>query len=200
MFFLLKKMLPLAFWIVLIFGFDAPYIAVLTILAAIIHEGGHLIISFPFSNKRSNTLKNNISGFRINTKQLSYKEELLAALGGPLANLIVAFILFSLPLESELKEYTYTFGMLNIMTMISNMLPIENYDGHRALSAALYLIFGDSASVYSFLYWLSFIFSSIMTFLSLYIMLRIGEGFWMFAVFFSVTLSAVVKRQNNAIC
>ena len=199
MFFLLEKMLPLAFWVVLMFGFDEPYIAILTILAAFIHEGGHLIITLPFSTKRSRAIKNEIAGFRIKTNRLSYKEELLAALGGPLANLAAGLIFFYLPLKSEFGEYSYTFAVLNVMTMASNLLPIESYDGHRALSAVLCLIFGDSLRVYSFLYWLSFIFSSVMTFISLYIMLRIGEGYWIFAVFFSVMLSAVIKRQKDTI-
>jgi hypothetical protein len=197
--FKLEKMLPLAFWVVLMFGFDSEYIAILTILAAIIHEGGHLIITLPFSKKRSSAIKNKLSGFRIKTSRLSYKEELLAALGGPLANFGVGLVFFSIPFENEFREYAYTFGLLNIMTMISNLLPIENYDGYRALSAALYLFFGDSLNIYAFLYWISFAFSSIMTFISLYLMLRLGEGYWIFAVFFSIMLSTVIKRQKETI-
>lgn len=196
MFFLLEKLLPLAFWVILIFGFDAPYVAVLTILAALIHEGGHFIITLPFSNKRSHTLKNDISGFRIKTKNLSYKEELLAALGGPLFNLMAAICSFLIPSVDGLREYLYIFTIINLMTMISNLLPIEGYDGHRALSSALCLVWGEVSRVYSFVYWVSFFFSSIMTFFSLYVMLRIGEGYWIFAVFFSITVSAIIRKER----
>lgn len=198
--FLIEKILPLIFWVVLIFGFDSEYVAVLTIVAAIIHEGGHMIVSMPFSKKRSSVLKNELSGFRIKANSLSYKEELITALGGPAFNFVVGVFCFIIPFEISFREYAYTFGLLNIMTMISNLLPIENYDGYRALSSALCIIFGNSLAVYSVLYWLSFATSVIMTFVSLYLMLRIDEGYWIFAVFFSITLSAIVKRQKDTIC
>ncbi len=197
--FLIEKILPLIFWVVLIFGFDSKYVAILTILAAIIHESGHMIFTLPFSKKRSSVLKNELSGFRIKTNSLSYKEELLASIGGPLFNLVAGILLFIIPFESGFRDYAYTFGLLNILTMISNMLPIENYDGYRALSSALCLIFGDSLTVYSVLYWISFTTSVIMTFISLYFMLRIDEGYWVFAVFFSTTISAIVKKQKDMI-
>ena len=37
-----NSFLPLLFWALIMFGFDAPYIAILTIISAIIHEAGHL--------------------------------------------------------------------------------------------------------------------------------------------------------------
>ena len=200
LFFLFEKMLPLAFWVVLIFGFDSAYVAILTILSALIHEGGHMIISLPFSKKRSSVIQNKLSGFRIKTNSLSYKEELLASLGGPLLNLTVGILFFIIPFERDFREYAYTFGLINIMTMASNLLPIENYDGHRALTSALCMFFGDSLTVYSVLYWISFATSAIMTFISLYLMLRVGEGYWIFAIFFSITLSAIVKKQKDTIC
>ena len=197
--FLLEKILPLAFWILLIFGFDSAYMAILTIIAALIHEGGHLIATAPFSKKRSKIPRSNIAGFRIDTNALSYKEEFVAALGGPIINLVIGLIFIFLPFSQNFKTYAYMFGILNIMTMISNLLPIEGYDGHKALSALIAVFFGDSLMSEVILHWISFFFSAIMTFLALYLMLKLGEGYWIFAVFFSVMLSAIIKKQNNTI-
>ena len=38
-----KEILPLLFWVLLLFGFDKAYIAVLTLLVALVHEVGHYI-------------------------------------------------------------------------------------------------------------------------------------------------------------
>ena len=198
-FLLLKKILPVAFWVLLIFGFDSAYAAILTILAALIHEGGHLIFSLSFSHKRNALLKSDLSGFRIRTKYLSYKEELIAAIGGPIANLAVGLLFLFFPFGKEFEEYATAFGVLNIMTMVSNLLPIEGYDGYKTISAISSLIFRDNLKTDVVLYWVSFVFSCIMTFLSLYLMLRLGEGYWIFAVFFSVTLSTIIRKQNNTI-
>ena len=198
-FLLLKKFLPIAFWVLLMLGFNSAYAAILTILAALIHEGGHLIFSLSFSHKRSSLIKSDLSGFRIRTRYLSYKEELITAIGGPIANLAAGLLFFIIPFGKGFKEYATTFGILNIMTMISNLLPIEGYDGYKAISAISNLVFGDNLKTDVILYWVSFIFSCVMTFLSLYLMLRIGEGYWIFAVFFSVTLSTIIRKQNNTI-
>jgi len=197
--FFLDKILPLVFWVLLMFGFDSAYIAVLTIIAALIHEGGHLIAMLPFSKSKGNCPRADISGFRINASGLSYKEELAAALGGPLVNLLIGALCLSLPASSYFAEYIKTFGILNIITMISNLLPIAEYDGYKIVKCIIALCSNDASSGERILYWISFLFSAVMCFLSLYIMLKLGEGYWIFAVFFSVLLSYIVKRQRYAI-
>ena len=37
-----ESILPIFFWVLMIFGMDVPYIAILTIIAAVIHEIGHI--------------------------------------------------------------------------------------------------------------------------------------------------------------
>ena len=85
------------------------------------------------------------------------------------------------------------------MTMLSNLLPIEGYDGYRAVSSAAALLELDPTRTERTLSSLSFFFSVLVTFLSLYLILKIGEGYWIFGVFFTLTLSALAKRQNRAI-
>ena len=42
------EVLSVVFWVLVIFGFDLPYVAVLTIAAALIHELAHLTAIFAF--------------------------------------------------------------------------------------------------------------------------------------------------------
>ena len=75
----LQKTLPILFWVLIIFGFDSTHVAILTILAALIHEIGH-IFAIVFLCKKENNLSADISGFRIKTQRLSYKEEIMVTL------------------------------------------------------------------------------------------------------------------------
>lgn len=192
----LQKTLPILFWVLIIFGFDTTYVAILTISAAIIHEIGH-IIAIVFLCKKEKTLCGDISGFRIKTENLSYKEEIIVSLAGPSINLITAILFLLLPFPQGFKEYAYTFAILNFMTMASNLLPIENYDGYNALLAAFSLMFKECTRGERILQNLSFLFSAILCFFSLYLMLKIGEGYWIFALFFSLTLSRIIKQQKT---
>ena len=191
----LERTLPLVFWMLLIFGFDEPYVAVLTIVSALLHELGHVLVLALFKNKTSGVPIPDISGFRIGVSGLSYKEELLSALAGPLVNLFFGLV----PLLLFKSEYVHTFAWLNVMTAISNLLPIKGYDGYRSVLCILSMFTNDRARGEAILSSLSFLFSSIMCFLSLYLMLRIGEGYWIFVVFFSLIISEMAKRQKHTI-
>ena len=70
-----SAILPAFFWLFLIFGFDEPSMAISTILAAIIHEAGH--IAYLISKKRIRpNIRGVLSGFRIKAStSLSYDEE-----------------------------------------------------------------------------------------------------------------------------
>lgn len=192
----MERLLPILFWALLIFGFDIPYVAILTIICAVIHEGGHIIALFAFKKAKRGMLYGDISGFRIRTGRLSYKEEFFCAISGPVANIIVFLVL--LPIYNS--EYIYTFGILNLMSALSNLLPIEGYDGYRALRAVIGIFSNDPTKGEGVLDYISFLFSVIMSFLSLYLMLKIGEGYWIFAVFASTMLCWLMKKQKHAIC
>lgn len=195
---LLERSLLLVFWVLLIFGFDLPYTAILTILAALIHELGHVFCLMRTKSSCNLLPKPNVSGFRIKIPEMSYQKELLCALYGPLANLAVA-LLCLLPLSPKLTPYLHTFATLNIMTMISNLLPIEEYDGYKILGSVLSLTVRCEATAQNVLYMTSLIFSAVMCFLSLYVMLKLGEGYWIFAVFFTVMIRMVIKKQKACI-
>ncbi len=185
----IMRAMPSVFWILLIFGFDSPYIGVATLICALIHELGHilaiLIVTPGFS------LKPAISGFRLGTdKTLSYKQEIIIAFAGPLTN-IIAFNI-SLMFGKALNGYLFTFGILNLMTALSNLMPIEGYDGYR-ISWCLFSLFGYSNLPIKALRCFSFFMIVMLAFLALYFMVRVDGGYWIYFIF----ITALVKSLSG---
>ncbi len=193
LFSILLGTLPIVFWILLIFGFDEPHVAILTIITALIHEIGHLIAIAAVKKECTSLPRADISGFRIDVKNLSYKEEMLSSAAGPLTNLLLGLFLISF-FDSE---YTLVFAALNIMTAISNLLPVRGYDGYRFLHALASHYSSSPERIEAVLEWFSFFFSAAMCLFSLYFILKIGEGYWIFAVFFSFLLAEIFNRQKH---
>ena len=122
------QILPTVFWLAVIWGFDKPYVACLTLLSALLHEIGHLIAINHYSKKYS-LPHGRLFGFKI-TKgaMLAYGEEAIVYAAGPLANFTAA--LFTIPLLSLWGEYACLLFYINLCTAISNLLPCEGYDGY----------------------------------------------------------------------
>ena len=98
-------------------------------------------------------------------------------LSGPFADLL------TFTLCAFLGERLITLGLINLITAISNLLPIRGYDGYGAIitmlkkrelpHSALKLISGlSSALIFTFCVF------------SLYLIDRYAGGYWIFAVFF----------------
>ena len=185
--YLADSVLPLLFWVLLIFGFDTPDVAVLTIIAAIIHEGGHMLALG--ATKRSARLRSHLSGFRIRARGASYAEELIALAAGPLANLAV--FLVTLPFFGSGDGYAELVGYLNLLSALSNLMPIEGYDGFGILRTLASI--GEWRGAERALYGISFVITLLFTLFSLYLMLRYGGGYWIFGVFF-ITMIAKIKK------
>lgn len=194
--YLLSETLTAIFWTLLMFGFDTPKVAALTLVAAIIHELGH-IIALKILGKGARPLpRARISGLRISVHSLSYKDELILAAAGPLMNFFCA--LFTLPIACF--ELSRLFISLNVMTALSNLLPAPGYDGLR-ITECLFLIFGKNyVRAERVLFAISIITVSLLCLFSLYFILKVGEGYWIFAVFFTLLVSELTKRQNSTFC
>lgn len=184
---LAESLLPMLFWVFLIFGFDSPDIAILTITGAIIHELGH--ISALMLCGRSATLRSHLSGFRIKAAIYGYREQILVLAAGPLANIAVFILL--IPFWGVGNGYVGTVGLVNLLSALSNLLPVEGYDGY----GILYNIASAKNSTFALraLFISSFAFSILFTLFSLYLILRYGSGYWIFAVFFAVLLGKIKK-------
>ena len=183
------SVLPIIFWISVIFGFDLPYIAVLTIIAAVLHELGHYIAIACFCSK-SVRIRGHTSGFRIRrSSSLSYLREIVILLSGPTANLLV--FLLTLPLGDAMDGYLKVLGYVSLVTGLSNLMPIEGYDGYGAI-CELFKYLGRDHLIRK-LEAASFLFCISITFVALYLIERFSEGWWIFGLFFFTTLSKLAK-------
>ena len=183
------------FWVLLIFGFDVPYVAVLTIICAVIHELGH-VFSISRMNAGESLPKGHLSGFRIKRKVvLGYREEIIILLMGPLFN-IIAFLL-TIPFSSMMSGYVRIFGLLNLATAISNLLPVEGYDGYGILIEIFKST--ENHKMITRLEFFSFVFSVAVSFLSLYLIDKFGSGYWIFGIFFAIMLTKLIKYGKSAI-
>ena len=189
---ILGTLLPLLFWISLIFSFDSPCVACATLICIGIHELGHVAVIFLLGRSPSR-LRGILSGMKIKAICPSYREELLTYLGGPLANFTAA--LAALPFLKN--EYAAILFAVNAATCFSNLLPVEGYDGYGILRC----IGECSDSPYRFfrlLGGISLFTTASLTIISLYMMDRLGEGYWIFFVFFVSTLKKLSNLVKNA--
>ena len=189
-FHVLLSVLPAFFWLAVIFGFDEPYIAAETLIAAAAHELGHIIAIFALTGEDISLPRAAAYGLKIKTKRLSYGKEAVAALSGPIVNLL----LFALSLTFfQNSEYMISFALINLLTALSNLLPIEGYDGYRALFSFLSLL-SPTHRTDRVMRRISFFMSVAITFFSLYLLLRFGEGYWLFAVFFCTAMKFLFRK------
>ena len=189
------SVLPIIFWISLIFGFDSPYIAILTIISAVLHEIGHSM-AISLLSKSEVTIKGHATGFRIKRSgMMTYKNEIAVLLSGPAVN--IAIFILSLPLGNVLSGYARILGYINLATGVSNLLPFEGYDGYGIIKKLLELT-GTTALIKP-LFYISFILTTAVTFLALYLLLKFGVGYWVFGVFFTILLSKIWRLTKEDI-
>ena len=188
-----NEILPLVFWLLLLFGFDKVYIAVLTILSALIHEIGHYIAIISLKSDTGAPI-GHISGFRIRQKSiLSYNKTIAILLCGPLFNIALGIIV--LPFINN--RYLMYVCVINFATGLSNLLPIRDHDGYLILSE-IFKSKGCSSGL-RILLAVSFFFSAITCFFSLYLMYYRNEGYWIFGIFIATLLSEMSKNVKTAI-
>ena len=184
------QMLPPIFWGLIIFGFEEPYYAITTIICAIIHELGHLIM-IPKRIKMRGVL----SGFRIKPYHLmSYKERLLSYLGGPMANLLCSVIgTLLIPLRGN---HLAAFAVMNLATALSNLMPIEGYDGYGIVLTFLEMRQAGKRA-YTIIHAVSNLIVFSLCIFSLCLIDRLGGGYWIFAIFFSFSIQVIGKDLSS---
>ena len=184
--------LPLLFWAAIMFGFDAPYFAILTIISAIIHEMGHICTILILSGETS-AVSARIIGIKISKKRIdSYKNEILILLFGPMANIVLGLVVLSISFGRS--EYLMLFALINIFSGVSNLLPLDGYDGFNILV----WIFEEHGK-YRYIRILrsfSFIISVLLTFISLYLVYILNTGYWIFLLFFVSMMNNIAKKTN----
>lgn len=172
------------FWILVLFGFDSTAGALMTLLAAVIHETGHILALFVLGHTDGVPMPR-MPGFSIGIHPtLSYKEDIVVSLAGPMANLVTAAMLL------PMREATWEMIAISLLTALSNLLPVKGYDGYRILAALIALtnterFLGRLPDI------LSFGIATAAVLLSLYAIYAFDAGYWIFGVFFIFLLGEV---------
>lgn len=188
---ILSSLASVIFWLAIIFGFEEPAMAFSTIFAALIHELGHILYLRRTSGEGN--IRGVLSGFRIKPHgELSYKQEFLLYLSGPAVNLLAALMLW---LPSLFGAPTQAEGIIaNLITAMSNLLPIEGYDGYGALRAIIRAFDKDTMVFERTLRSFSCVLIFVFCIFSLYLIDRFGGGYWIFAIFFVSMLKKMSER------
>ena len=187
--------LPSLFCLLLIYGFDSPCVAGLTVIAALIHECGHGVCLMLQKNN-GGKLSGHLTGFRISKKQTaSYLSDAIVYAAGPLAN-FAASALALVFIRAE-TDYVVLFSIINLSTATSNLLPIKGYDGYDIVRSLLCLT-DKWNDIQPFMDIVSLISITFILILSLYIMARIGDGYWTAGLFILSLIKAAsegLKRR-----
>lgn len=184
------NILPVIFWLCLIYSFDGIMGANATVLAMIIHESGHILCYFAISGEL-HLPRGDISGLRIEKNELrNYRQDILIYSAGIAFNLLatIAVLIMRLP-QSDFKTVFIT---VNIATAISNMLPIEGYDGHRIIDALL-SYFNAGKWAYGILEGISFVIVFLMCLIALFTVYTFGNGYWILGVFLFAVIGKLKK-------
>lgn len=172
-------------------------------LAALIHELGHLAAAVA-CGVRIAGMRLDLFGARLELPGLlSYRQELLVALGGPAANLLTATVLFrawtacGCPVcgaSPSLSGWALVLGVLlpaSLGLCAVNLLPVASLDGGRILSCLLSLTLGADVAR-RVLRLLSLFLLSLLWLLSVYALLRAGQFLSLFVFSFSLLVRCMV--------
>lgn len=171
--------------------------------AALIHELGHLAAAVA-CGVRITGMRLDLFGARLELPGLlSYRQELLVALGGPAANLLTATVLFrawtacGCPVcgaSPSLSGWALVLGVLlpaSLGLCAVNLLPVASLDGGRILSCLLSLTLGADAAR-RVLRLLSLFLLTLLWLLSVYALLRAGQFLSLFVFSFSLLVRCMV--------
>ena len=169
-------------WLLVI---DKSGIAAMSLLAAALHEVGHLLAAH-FLKIPIRAMRFDLLGARIDVKGriLSYGEEWLLCMSGPLSRLL--FSLIGSVFWSHTK-LAIAFSCASLLLGLLNLLPIQTFDGGRMLECAL-LSFTTPKKTGAILRGCTFLFLWLLWAFSAYLMIKIADGISLF--FFTLTLLA----------
>lgn len=175
--------------ITFIITMNVPANVLITIFSSLFHEMGHLLTMSAVGNKPK-AVRFEITGMNIQRMQsikISTKNELLIALGGPLANGIL-FVICCFTICFYKSEFLLTVACVNLILMTFNLLPVKRLDGGMALYFFLSRRF-DSEICAKILKITSIIFIMLIYLWGLYVFITSGYNFSVLIIAIFLTLS-----------
>lgn len=177
---------PLAILYLLFMIFcDKSGLAAMSLLAAALHEVGHLIAAKAM-HIPIDAIRFDLLGARIDVKGriLSYGEEWLLCTSGPLSSLVFSLVGSLFWSHTRLAV---AFSCASLLLGLLNLLPIQTFDGGRMLECAL-LSFTTPQKAGSILRGCTFLLLWLLWAFSAYLMIKTADGISLF--FFTLTLLA----------
>ena len=171
---------------------DRTGVGVATLLAAALHELGHLMAAAMMKIPLG-TFRLELLGARIEVRErlLSYGEEWLLAAAGPIFSLLGAAAMAPL---WGVSLFARAFSAASLLLGVLNLLPVKSFDGGRMTEVALCrlagvrvscAVVGASTLCFLFLLWA----------LSVYLLLRAGGGITLFC--FSASILARFLEEGK---
>lgn len=170
------------------------YISIAALLAATLHELGH-IIAAKLCNIPLGELKLGIFGAALTPKAMlcSYKKEILLCLSGPLTNIVTALLL--IPLYNGNSFITLFIGA-SLFLGILNLLPIYEFDGGRILFCLLSYKLTPQTST-TILRVISFVLIFTLWSLSVYLLLKLSSSISLFIFSLSLFSKIFLSQRKD---
>ncbi|MBQ8310627.1 MAG: site-2 protease family protein [Clostridia bacterium] len=152
---------------------DRSGVGALTMLAAFLHEGGHLlaakIMQIPLRNLRLDLL-----GARLDVagRIVSYSEEWLLCAAGPITSLLCSALVAPF---WQLSQFAVIFSCASLLLGLLNLLPITTFDGGRMLESFL-LSFTTIENTRRIMKGFTFLFLFLLWASAVYFLLRSNDG------------------------
>lgn len=163
--------------------FDTTGFCLMTLLAALVHECGHLLaakrLGIPW---RGFSMDFTGARMEVSGRMLSFFEEWLLCAAGPLFGLIFSALG---ALFWKYTQYAVWFSCASLLLSLLNLLPIRTFDGGRMLECTLMPLMGE-AITFRVMRISSFFFLFLIWAAAIYFLLRSGDGISL--LFFSMTL------------
>lgn len=180
--------------ILLLIIFNRTDYLYISLISAILHEAGHLIMLKKF---RVEILEISISLFggnikRKNFEKINYLKEIFIALAGPLINIIISLSFYFINLIFK-KPLLNNIVIVNLVLAIFNLLPFYNFDGGKALEF-LVTNFSDGTVAKKVTFIISIVILIPFTYFSFMIYIYNQNNFYYLIVTSLMVLTIVLKK------
>ena len=166
-------------------------------LAAGIHEGGHLIAAWG-AGVGIKGMRFDLFGARMELRGLlSYGQELMVAVGGPLASFLSAAVAYPFRALQGGAGVSLFFGASLILGGV-NLLPVSTLDGGRILGCAIARLIGEGAARIALQVTTGFCLG-LLWLLAVYALLRDGQMLSLFVFSFCLLVRSATGERGRDI-